>query len=357
MKLKYFIYSTLLVGLLSCNKENSVDPLPTKPTNTFGVLVNDADGVNFSISQKVTFVKDVFKVPYTRVSIAIPNWTGTSAIFEAFNNAGIKVFLNVSSKVTNETTPPGPFITDLVLYRTKLIEILDKYKPEVLVVENEETNEQYYTSPPQDYINILTIAIDEGHKRNIKVTNGGIPLRTSTLLCWDNYQSTGQTAAAANYALRAFPSSISANMPAFMASNVQAQQMLSKAKTLMNAYKTLQLDFVNFHWYELVTQREIAAQTSDLPTLAHVDMKAFEETYNYYKSFTGKQPITNEIGQINKVGSLLTDIVTKCYDLKIPYVIWYSGDGGAGKATALYDGSGTLRDNGNAFKTFISSKY
>ena len=356
MRRNLFFLALPLLLTVSCEKADEIVD-PPKPNNPFGVLINSADGVDFPTNQKVSFVKDVFKVPYTRVSIAIPNWTGSLPSFESFANADVKILLNVSSKVTNETTPPGPFITDTTFYRTKISEILNKYKPEVLVVENEETNENYYTSPPSDYINILKIAIEEGHKRGIKVANGGIPLRTSTLLCWDNYYSNGQTAAAADYALRAFPSAISANMPAFMSSNIQAQQMLAKAKTLINAYRTLQLDYVNFHWYELVTQREIAAQTADLPTLAHVDMKAFEETYNYYKTATSKPVITNEIGQINKVGSLLTDVVTKCHDLKVPYVIWYSGDGGLGQATALYDGTGNLRDNGNAFKNFITSKY
>ena len=179
----------------------------------------------------------------------------------------------------------------------------------------------------------------------------------STLLCWDYYQSSGQTAKAADYALRAFPASISGNLPAYINGSSFAQQQLAKGKVFLEAYKNIPMDFINFHWYELVTQCETNAQTPNLPTLAHVDMKAFEETVTFFKTATGKTVITNEIGQINKVGTLLTDVVQKCYDLKIPYVIWYSGDGGIGKATALYDANGLLRDNGTAFQTFIKSKY
>lgn len=358
MKLSNRLFVIVIVVMFSCTKNSpNINIPPDKPSNSFGVLINSADGASFSINKKISLIKDVFKVPYTRMSISIPEWVGTIPNFESFSNAGIKVLLNVNSKINSDLLPPGPFITDTALYRAKLAEILNKYKPEILVIENEETNENYYTGTPEDYLKLLQIAVEEGHKRNIKVTNGGIPERVSTLLCWDNYYSYGKTAEAADYAKRAFPTAISGNMPAYMSGDNHATQMLAKAKKLVNAYKSMQLDYVNFHWYELVTQREVSAQTPDLPTLAHVDMKAFEETYNYYKSFTGKQPITNEIGQINKVGSLLTDVVTKCYDLKIPYVIWYSGDGGPGKATALCNGDGTLRDNGNAFQAFISSKY
>lgn len=68
--------------------------------------------------------------------------------------------------------------------------------------------------------------------------------------------------------------------------------------------------------------------------------------------------ITNEIGQFNNKGTLVTDILQKCYDLNLPYVIWYSGDGADfGNAKALYNGSGVLRESGVAFKNFISTKY
>lgn len=354
--ISFLIFCTTLI-FQSCKKDDNPTTPITQVTNPFGVLVNQADGQDLTIAQKINLLKNEFKVPFTRVSIAIPNWTGTLVSYEQYSNVGLKILLNVSSKITSESEPPGPFITDTVFYRQKLTEILDKYKPEVLVVENEETNEGYYTGTAQDYLNLLTVAIDVAHKRGIKVTTGGFPTRMATLLCWDNYYSTGQTAKANSYALRAFPSAVSGDLAAYVNNNVGVQQQLAKGKTLINAYKTLQLDYVNFHWYEIVSQREVNAQTPDLPNINTADMSAFEETFNYLKSFTGKQPITNEIGQNNKKGGIVTDVLTKCNNLKIPYVVWYSGDGGPGRATALYNGDGTLRENGLSFKAFISTTF
>ena len=104
----------------------------------------------------------------------------------------LKVLLNITSKVTSFTEPAGPYITDTVLYRQKLTELLNIYKPEVLVIENEEANSSYYTGTAQEYINLLNIAIAECKKRNIKVTNGGFTARMSKLLVWDYYISIGQ---------------------------------------------------------------------------------------------------------------------------------------------------------------------
>lgn len=358
MNYKSILFNIIFLFLFaSCSKESMTEPTLTTNPNIFGILVNEADNQSISTSTKIDLLKNTFKVPYTRIGIAIPNWTGTSLSFEQFSNAGLKILLNVSSKVTNETTPPGPFITDTVYYRQVLTEILNKYRPEVLVVENEETNEGYYTGSAQEYLNLLTVAIDVAHKKGIKVSNGGFPTRMATLLCWDYYNSTGQSSKASSYALRAFPSSVSGNLQAYINSDVQAQQQLAKGKILLNAYNTLQIDYINFHWYEIVSQREVNAQTVDLPNINTADMTAFEETVNFFKTSTGKQPITNEIGQNNKKGGIVTDVLTKCYDLKLPYVIWYSGDGGLGKATALYNGDASLRENGTAFKNFISTKY
>lgn len=357
--LKILFFGLLLVLFYSCSKDEITESetISVTQTNPFGILMNEADDQNLPINTKIDLLKNTFKVPYTRVSIAIPNWSGTLVSFEQYSNAGLKILLNVSSKITSESEPPGPFITDMVYYSQKLNEILNKYKPEVLVVENEETNEGYYTGTAQEYINLLTVAIDVAHQKGVKVTNGGFPTRMATLLCWDYYNSTGQISKANSYALRAFPSSISGDIQGYINSNINAQQQLAKGKTLLNTYKNMNLDYINFHWYEIVSQREISAQSPELPNINTADMTAFEETVTFFKSFSGKQPITNEIGQINKKGGIVTDVLNKCFDLKLPYVVWYSGDGGVGKATALHNGDGTLRENGTSFKSFIDNKF
>jgi hypothetical protein len=352
--ISFFIVCITLI-LQGCKKnDNSATPV-AQSANPFGVLVNQADSQTLSVNQRIDLLKNQFKVPYTRVSIPIPNWTGTLTSFEEFSGAGLKILLNVSSKVTSASVPAGPYIVDTAFYRQKLVEILNKYIPEVLVVENEEANSSYYTGTAQEYLTLLEIAIDEAKKRNLKVTNGGFTARMSKLLTWDYYQSTGQTAKALSYAQRVFPDAVANDVAGYLAANNQVNTVFQKAKALVNAYKNNQMSFVNFHWYEPAKEGDLP--TANLPNINSADMTAFEETVTFLKTFTNKPVITNEVGQLNTKGGLTTDVLQKCYDLKLPYVVWYSGDGqNYGEAKALYDGTSTLRESGIAFKNFISTK-
>ena len=233
----YFLLAAFL--LASCSKENVSEPTPTTNSNIFGVLVNQAEGQQLSTNQKNDLLKNQFKVPYTRHQIVLTNFNGTIATYDSYVNNGLKVLLNVTSKVTSFTEPEGPYITDLVLYRQKLTELLNVYKPEVLVVENEEANSSYYTGTAQEYINLLNIAIEECKTRNIKVTNGGFTARMSKLLVWDYYTTTGQISKATEYAQKVFPDTLinTVGVANYIATNAQVRTTFEKAKLLLNEYK------------------------------------------------------------------------------------------------------------------------
>lgn len=357
---KIFIIGSVLSFFLiaSCNKENATEPTPNSKSNIFGVLVNQSEGHPISTNQKIDLLNNQFKVPFTRHQQVLTNFTGSIPTYESYVNNGLKVLLNVTSKVTSFSEPAGPYITDTVFYRQKLVQLLNTYKPEVLVIENEEANSSYYTGTAQEYINLLNIAIDECNKRTIKVTNGGFTARMSKLLVWDYYTSTGQVTKASEYAKRVFPDTLlnSVGVAGYLSSNSQVRATFDKAKLLLNEYKLNKMTYLNIHWYEPAKEGDFP--TANLDNIANSDMIGFQETVEVFRLITQKPVITNEIGQFNLKGTLTTDILQKCYDLNLPYVIWYSGDGPKlGDAKALYNGSGILRESGTAFKTFIGSKY
>ncbi|MBS1589521.1 MAG: hypothetical protein JST52_07905 [Bacteroidetes bacterium] len=70
---------------------------------------------------------------------------------------------------------------------------------------------------------------------------------------------------------------------------------------------------------------------------------------------TNKTVISNETGQYNLSPIIVTDLMQVGYDLKMPYLIWFDGDGLP--SLALHDNSGNLRPNGLAFKNFIATHY
>ena len=356
MNYKSILFSILTsLFFISCSKDKIEEPATNTNPNIFGILANQSEGQQLSTNLKIDLLINQFKVPYTRHQIVLTNFNGS---IPTYVNSGLKVLLNVTSKITNAIEPSGSYITNLVLYRQKLTELLNTYKPEVLVVENEEANATYYTGTAQEYLNLLNIAIEECKTRNIKVTNGGFTARMSKLLVWDYYNSTGQTTKANEYAQKVFPDTLlnTVGVAGYLASNGSLNQTFQKAKELLNAYKTNQMTYVNIHWYEPAKEGDFP--TANIENIDHSDMKGFQETIEVFRLITNKPVITNEIGQFNNKGTLVTDILQKCYDLNLPYVIWYSGDGADfGNAKALYNGSGVLRESGVAFKNFISTKY
>src|SRR5690349_17257853 len=124
--------------------------------NPFGVLVN-ASGGPVNIQQKIAIAKDL-GVPYVRNAIIMDTWSGSDKAYEAYEKAGFKIICNVNYGRVQKGGQRGsvPFPTDMTAYKKTLHAILDKYKPEVVVIENEELIPKYHSGSMQDYITELT---------------------------------------------------------------------------------------------------------------------------------------------------------------------------------------------------------
>ena len=125
--------------------------------NPFGLLLG-ADGIDDQY--RVELVK-ALGVSYLRPwYVNVEAWNGAcyDLACDLGPNAGLKLILTARSNVGEAppfaTTPPQ----DGAAYRSKLGEILTRYHPEVLVVENEEDTAQYWTGTPEQYGALLKAA-------------------------------------------------------------------------------------------------------------------------------------------------------------------------------------------------------
>jgi hypothetical protein len=236
-------------------------------------------------------------------------------------------------------------------YAKSLNSILDKYKPEVVVIENEEDNPNYHSGDADDYINELKTAIQVAHSKGLKVTNGGITFREVCLIVYDDMVQQGKKQEAIAFAKKVFPPAVlrrldNASMPA-------VKRQLDFGRKIIAAYKTLDLDYVNFHWYEPIKSR--GQQGTDAGDTT-VDPKIFDFIANYLQTKTGKPILTNEFGVFNTSPSLTLGLLKAVRSAGLRYAIFYSADGGTGRAVALQNGLGELRSNGEAFKDFVKSQ-
>jgi hypothetical protein len=267
---------------------------------------------------------------YYRPSSALflDGWNGTCPECDIALKAGLQLVLTVRNNGRGQATAPP---SDLAAYQRTLSQVLDRYRPAVLVVENEENSALFYTGTPKEYAAELKAACQVAHQKGIPCTNGGMVSTLVALLVYDHYVEGGQTTAARDFAARAFTPKEQR-----LLNSPRAQDQIRKGKALLSSYRAAGADYVNFHWY-------IA------------DPRALGEAVAYLKAQTGLPVITNEIGQHTDDPNQTTAIMGKVVELGLPIAVWFGLD--APKARGLVNLDRTLRPTGQAFQRFIESTF
>lgn len=322
----------------------SCAPTPPAPTSTeLGIFTPLYNGLN-TPQDIITEARSV-GVGTVRLSQVLGN--PIKSAFATFRQAGLKQVLttvNDPQDDGNGHNPGHPPVTpeEFATFRQRLGSVLDTLRPlSVLEVENEENASNFWAGTMQEYLEELDAAIEVAHARGVKVTNGGITSDPVALMTWQDYMDRGMEAQAMDYARRAFadqPWIIRdlSKRPFTGLSRAGAQAAWDKAKELIPAYATNDMDYVDFHWY-------------------HDDPTTLIETVRYLERVTGKPAVTTEIGQHNTdpavpAGGLPAMIQT----LRMPLAVWFDFDGIP--ARGLHEGFGQLRPNGVAFRDYVKGR-
>ena len=282
--------------------------------------------------QKTIQVAKNLGVTYIRPeAIRLNTWNGSCSTCDAINASGLKAIPTIvnSGGVGVASAPPS----DINVFKQKLSEVLNKYPFDIVFIENEENSTLFYSGTPEQYGAELKAACEVAHSKGLKCSNGGLVSKLVALLTYNNYLDQGNSAKANDFAARAFdPSERSQlNSPAFKA-------YVKKGEALIDQDKAAGADYFNFHWY--------------IP-----DTQALQETVAYLRERSGMTVITNEVGQQkNTDPQQVTGDLTTLTKLNIPFILWFSEDiNVAAQAKALNNPDGSLRPNGEAFKSFITS--
>jgi hypothetical protein len=333
IKLIMMVVAIILSGLIAFCNGSPTAPQPAdsatalQPTgqNPFGLmlpsqLVRSSQGMHIAKALGAVYLRPS--------AIFLDEWNGTCAECDIALKAGLQLVLTVRNNGRRQATSPP---SDLAAYQRTLSQVLDTYRPAVLVVENEENSALFYSGTPEEYAAQLRAACEVAHQKGIPCTNGGPVSLLAALLVYDHYLKSGQTTAAQSFADRAFTPK-----ERQLLNSPKAQKQIRKGKALLASYRAAGADYVNFHWY-------IA------------DTRALEESVAYLKSQTDLPVITNEIGQHSDDPNHTTAIMGKVVELGLPIAVWFSVD--ALKARALVNPAGSLRPTGEAFQRFIESTF
>ena len=223
----------------------------------------------------------------------------------------------------------------------RLGDILDRTRPAMLSVENEEDSELFYTGTPEEYGAVLQAACEVAHARHIDCTNGGLVSSLVGLLTWEDILSRGEAAQACNFAWRAFAEPGQPVRPEVLCRAGSAadlpmavREKIARGHALLEVYPGAGIDALNFHWYV-------------------ADDKAMSQAVEFLRSQSDLPVLTNELGQHDEDPARPPALLSKALELDLSCVIWFSID--MVQARALIDPDGTLRPNGLAFQAFMAA--
>jgi hypothetical protein len=314
---KLFFPSLILICIsatTSCKKElvpndeaaninsqniSKADTATVNDSTYFGALISAG-----TIDNRMV-VANKFGVKYVRAAITVKDFRGKDPGVDKYLNNGFKVILNLNwDNVSNGINGriPVPFPTDIVTYKKLLGAVLDKYKPEVAVIENEPTTAVFHSGPIEDYIAELSAAIDVCHSKGVKVADGAIHVPVV--------------------------------LQVMNSSRLRGKAL--EVKKLIDAYTTLNLDYVNLH---------TAGDGDSYP------VSSLQKVADYIRAQTGKPVMSNEFSVHSSSTSLVKDMVDGFKAGKYKYAIIRSGDSEGG-AVPLHSGTDLLA-NGIAFRDEI----
>lgn len=257
-------------------------------------------------------------------SIALSSYNITKARTDDFLEAGYICFTNICWENPTPNTVI-PFYKDLVNYKNKLVPLAEKYAPWAdkgmirFLIENEETNRGYFSSPIEDYIELLKVAIEVCEQYKIPVSDGGLAAEYVQMLV------DGDLAAA-------YERLNSGKTPG------RYDEQMIKTDKLLSFFKT-----VTYYGFVVIIHTMGSGTEYN-----RTNLKAVVD-YIYLR--TGKQTGCNEFHVVDATKSLVDDMVQDFKDSGCIFVgIWDEQKGQDGSVT---NGEGELMPVGIWFRDAI----
>jgi len=313
-------------------------------SNDLGVMLGTIGG---SPQRRVEIAKQLSASWYRPEPVLLGSEHASCEDCEAARAGGLKLVLVVrNATALNKASLP---LSDPVAYQQKLRAALDRYKPEIVVVENEPEDKDAFAGSPDEYATELKAACEVTHAANIKCTDGGLASPDLAGVVIDELWKTDKLQAAdfgiATEIVRAKnPGTTISVLGRTMGGQVSMQQTVEKAtagylekhradidrsRAFLLAGASAGPDYANFHWYELKPEEV----TTVLDVLGRLNKRA---------------QMTDEIGQMEERPFETGDKIKILLDAGVRPIIWAGIDGK--DKVGLVDKKGDLRPTGRAFQ-------
>lgn len=258
------------------------------------------------ITAQIDTVKNYLGVDYIRLNITRGGGGGYNV--KQANDSGSHVLLTVNNS-SDGAAGFGAYLDSLFNIAT----------PEVLCIRNEPT--QNSTSLAA-YLTDLQAAITVAHNHGVLIADGGITPDVAFYM-YNFWYTHGKQDSALKL------------KQAFNLNTTGAPAILANAQydTLLNAYITMGLDFLNIHSHEPIRDTSVTLVSPWFPIMV-----------NFLHVITGLPFFVGEYGTWNHSCQLLEDFSNDIIASGAEYLIYFDGNGNAGQDIKLQD----------CFKTYVS---
>lgn len=189
-------------------------------------------------------------VRWLRTNAVIARTTGTGmtdvAEVPALRAAGFRTFVSVHGAHDFAASGAGD-----ISYRDGVTSLIDRYRPDIVAVENEIDGARY-TGSPSDYLARLKVACDAAHLRGAQCTDGGFTTKMNIALLLDEKLATGDAGDTEHlrtllrrwYGFWRSPGDTQSGWQDFA-----REHRLAEARQIVAGLKRAGADYVNLHWY------------------------------------------------------------------------------------------------------------
>lgn len=286
------------------------------------------------IPKRMSLAKE-FAVSYYRPLAVFLDRPLACAECDAAQASNLKVVLTIrfNGREGIPTTPPANINT----YKTDVRKVLEKFRPAILVVENEANHHRlFYSGTANQYLDTLKAGCEVSHSLGIPCTDSGLTsygVLSSTI---EDLYVSGKKSEAMKLTQSALQGGQNIktieDLDQALRENAES---LSFARTYLKGVRVAGADYLNFHWY-------LPGTYALLPVL------------NYLRRVSEYLPImTNETGQHNDDPKQTERQLIMLKNLNVSPVIWFSID--TRYARSLVNRDGTFRPTGKTFKQFVRS--
>ncbi len=281
---------------------------------------------------------------------------------------GVLAAHEIATQLVVKSPVFGMVPPDLETFKGDVGSLLAATGTQLLAVQNEETVDQFWLDTPDNYLRELAAATEVAKAHHVAVTNGGIDRPVIALAVWNHLRVTRGTAYSDQFLANAFDTTpiVVASLTGVSPTDPDPYSHLHTALTarwregeyLLDHYGTdpedVPIDFVNFHWY--VSDNTAEGFRDSGP---YTDADALRDVVVSIREMTGKDPITNEIGQWGTTPAAPAALLGVLRDQLVPWAFWFDADGLPAHGLHNFDPDnyvpGDLRPNGVAFAQFVAT--